>query len=200
MGNEARCTARHAGQSADGKALLETDDLRFRGDGLRFVVPYAGLTRVEARDGTLHLTGPFGEAELDLGPLAAKWADKIRNPKSRLDKLGLKPGQAIGVLGPIEQAFLDELAARGFTPRAGNDLDLLFAAANHLTELDLLAWKTRLKPNGGLWIIRPKGRPEISERDVMAAGHAAGLVDVKVARFSATHTAEKYVIPLSARG
>jgi hypothetical protein len=56
-----------------------------------------------------------------------------------------------------------------------------------------------LKPNGALWIVRPKGRPEISERAVMAAGKAAGLVDVKVVSFSATHTAEKFVIPLAKR-
>jgi hypothetical protein len=34
---------------------------------------------------------------------------------------------------------------------------------------------------------------------VMRAGQAAGLVDVKVVSFSATHTAEKFVIPLRAR-
>ena len=34
---------------------------------------------------------------------------------------------------------------------------------------------------------------------VMAAGKTAGLVDVKVVSFSATHTAEKCVIPLAAR-
>jgi hypothetical protein len=33
----------------------------------------------------------------------------------------------------------------------------------------------------------------------MKAGKAAGLVDVKVARFSDTHTAEKFVIPVRDR-
>jgi hypothetical protein len=50
-----------------------------------------------------------------------------------------------------------------------------------------------------VWVIRPKGRPDISERAVMAAGKAAGLVDVKVVSFSPTHTAEKFVIPVKAR-
>ena len=59
--------------------------------------------------------------------------------------------------------------------------------------------KASLKPNGALWIIRPKGRPEISERATMAAGKAAGLVDVKVVRFTETHTAEKFVIPVRSR-
>ena len=56
-----------------------------------------------------------------------------------------------------------------------------------------------LKANGALWVIRPKGRPEIPESAVMAAGKAAGLVDVKVVSFSPTHTAEKFVIPISKR-
>jgi hypothetical protein len=33
----------------------------------------------------------------------------------------------------------------------------------------------------------------------MTAGKLAGLVDVKVVSFSATHTAEKFVIPRRAR-
>ena len=44
-----------------------------------------------------------------------------------------------------------------------------------------------------------RGRPEISERAVMAAGKAAGLVDVKAVSFSPTHTAEKFVIPVRQR-
>ena len=59
--------------------------------------------------------------------------------------------------------------------------------------------KASLRPDGALWVIRPKGRPGISELAVMRAGQAAGLVDVKVVSFSATHTAEKFVIPLRAR-
>jgi hypothetical protein len=56
-----------------------------------------------------------------------------------------------------------------------------------------------LKPAGALWVVRPKGRREITESDVMAAGKAAGLVDVKVVSFSDTHTAEKFVIPVAQR-
>jgi hypothetical protein len=56
-----------------------------------------------------------------------------------------------------------------------------------------------LKQNGALWIIRPKGSEAITEAEVMAAGKHAGLVDVKVVSFSPSHTAEKFMIPRSAR-
>jgi hypothetical protein len=78
--------------------------------------------------------------------------------------------------------------------------DAIFLGARKeadLTRLEKL--KASLKPDGALWIIRPKGDPEISERAVMQAGKAAGLVDVKVVSFSPTHTAEKFVIPRAAR-
>ena len=50
-----------------------------------------------------------------------------------------------------------------------------------------------------MWVVYPKGRTDPSEVDVLEAGKAAGLVDVKVARFSETHTALKFVIPVARR-
>jgi hypothetical protein len=50
-----------------------------------------------------------------------------------------------------------------------------------------------------MWVVYPKGRQQITEGDVLAAGRAAGLKDVKVVGFSATHTALKFVIPLTRR-
>lgn len=67
-----------------------------------------------------------------------------------------------------------------------------------LLETDALTEK-HLKRDGAIWVIRPKGVTAITEADVMKAGKSAGLVDVKVARFSDTHTAEKFVIPLRNR-
>jgi hypothetical protein len=107
-------------------------------------------------------------------------------------------------VGVDEAAFLTELkgaVAELSVGRLVRDNDAIFFGATRASDLAQLATlKTLMKPNGALWVIRPKGRPEISETAVMAAGSAAGLVDVKVVRFSSTHTAEKFVIPLSKRG
>ena len=45
----------------------------------------------------------------------------------------------------------------------------------------------------------PKGRPELREDDIRRAALAIDLVDVKVAAFSATHSALKLVIPVAKR-
>ena len=86
------------------------------------------------------------------------------------------------------------------TTRAGKNFDAIFYGVDHLSGLTRLArLKAQLSPSGALWVIRPKGNPRISEADVMKACKHAGLVDVKVVRYSDTHTAEKYVIPVKHR-
>jgi hypothetical protein len=138
-------------------------------------------------------------------------ADRARNDKSadrfkhrtRLQKIGAKPEWRASMISVGDPEFVAELRAAVAELAVGRVLehsDAIFFGAVHAKELVRLGvLKQSLKSNGALWVIRPKGRPEISERAVMDAGKAAGLVDVKVISFSPTHTAEKFVIPVRAR-
>ena len=203
MGAETTCTARFNGKTAAGTVRLESEVLQFRSGELKLSIPFAQASNITVRGGTLRVTFDGRTASFDLGVAAAKWAGKIRHPPSRLDKLGVKPGSRVSALGVDDEDFLRELeraAAFLSVGRTAKHSDLIFFGVSNDADLarleKLKAW---LEPNGALWTIRPRGRPEISEASVMAAGKAAGLVDVKVVRFSATHTAEKFVIPVSAR-
>ena len=203
MGNEATITVRLKGRKATGKARLETEVLYFRGGDLTLSIQFKQMSKVTARGGVLSVTYPGGTASFDLGPSAPKWAEKILHPPSRLQKIGVKPGWRVTAIGVDDDAFLTDLegaVAQLSVGRVVKSCDAIFFGVTRETDLARLEkLKGSLTPNGALWIIRPKGRPEISERATMAAGKAAGLVDVKVVGFSTTHTAEKFVIPLSAR-
>ena len=77
---------------------------------------------------------------------------------------------------------------------------MIFYGAEHRDALRKLADLSKhIVQAGAIWVIRPKGSAAITEAETMAAGKRAGLVDVKVVGFSATHTAEKYVIPVAKR-
>jgi hypothetical protein len=203
MGAEALVTARLKGRVVAGKARLETDVLQFRGGDVRLAIPFKEMNKVSARDGALAISFGGGSVVFDLGAAAAKWADKILHPPSRLDKIGAKPEWRASAIGVDDAAFLAELVTRVAHLSIGRivkDSDAIFYGVDREAQLARLEkLKASLKPNGAIWIIRPKGRPEISERATMAAGKRAGLVDVKVVGFSATHTAEKFVIPVAAR-
>jgi len=203
MGAEADCDVRFKGKTASGKARLESELLWFRGNDLRLSIPFRRMSKVTARGGTLSVTFPDGTAAFNLGTAAAKWADKIQHPPSRLKKIGAAADWRVSAIGVTDGAFLKELEAAvahlsiGRVVKGSDAIFFEATKADQLARLDKL--KLSLKPNGAIWIIRPKGRPEISEQATMTAGKAAGLVDVKVVGFSPTHTAEKFVIPLAQR-
>jgi len=203
MGSEAACTARFKGKAASGKARLETAVLQFRGGEMKLSIPFRKMTKVDARGGTLNVTFADGTASFEIGDSAPKWAAKILHPPSRLQKLGAKSDWRVSAIGIDDEVFLHELegaVAQLSIGRVVKGCDAIFFGATKEAELARLEkLKASLKPNGAVWIIRPKGRPEISESAVRRAGKAAGLVDVKVVGFSPTHTAEKFVIPVASR-
>jgi hypothetical protein len=102
-----------------------------------------------------------------------------------------------------DESFVAELEARGArvlkrAPAGG--ADIIFYGTERRETLDRLErLRSSIKPNGAIWVIRPKGQQAVTEADVMAAGKRAGLVDVKVVSFSETHTAEKFVVPVRLR-
>ena len=205
MGQEARCTVRIGEHVTEGKALLETDELAFRGeDGYRLKMPFKSMSSVEASDGELRVEWADGRVAFELGTQAERWAQKILNPPSLLDKLGVKAGMQVSVLAIDDPTFVDELRQRtenvaldSGTPAS----DAIFVAINGPEDLDqFAALKRAIKPNGAVWAVFRKGRKDFNENDVLRGGLAVGLVDVKVVRFSATHTASKFVIRKAERG
>lgn len=183
MGQESKCKLDLGGHSYEGKALLETSEIIFRG-GTRLKIAFKAMSRVEAANGTLIVTFPQGDATFHLGAAAAKWAAKILNPPTRLDKLGIKEGTRIRWIGAANKEFQQEAKTKGAL-FVRTKPDLTFIAAETPADLQEI--------DPPVWIVFPKGVKQIKEGDVLAAGRAAGLVDIKVASFSPTHTALKFV-------
>ncbi len=181
MGQEAVCILRLGQNVSRGTLLLESRELTFRGDP-RIVIPFKEMKSVQAADGVLHVKFSGGLARFEIGPQAEKWAQKILHPPSRLDKLGVRAGLTVKLIGKFDPDFVRELGA---AVSAGSPPDLLFFAAETAADLKKLP---KLKPSAALWVIYPKGITAIRETDVIAAGRAAGLKDVKVVAFSSTHT------------
>lgn len=202
MGREIQCTVRSGGELSEGKALLETTEIMFRGD-FRLKIPFASLQSVAARGGKLHLKWQGKQAVFELGDEAEKWAHRILHPKSTADKLGLKPGLRISMRQMPDDGFLQDArrAAAAFAEgKPLRDSDMVFLGAEAASDLAAVSKVVpSLASNGALWIVYPKGRKEITELQVLDAGRAAGLVDIKVVAYSATHTALKFVLPKTKR-
>lgn len=117
--------------------------------------------------------------------------------RSRVDKLGVKPGMRVHA-GGIEE-LLPELAERDALPD-DDGVDIAFVRVSARDELGALqATWSRVASRGAMWVVYPRGVTQVTQNDVLAAGRALGLLDVKVIRFSDTHTALRFVAPRAER-
>ena len=203
MGNDLKGAVRTGKERHEGKILLETSELIFRGTDFRLKIAFAEMRDAKSADGELRVATNGGVLTFEVGAAAEKWREKILHPKTRAEKLGVKPGTRVRLWGEFEASFVKELqGARAEIAQAANvaNADQTFFAADSksaLAAIEKLARKMKGAP--ALWIVYPKGRKDITEIDVIAAGRKAGLKDVKVVGFSPTHTALKFVIPLEKR-
>ena len=202
MGNEAFCKVRCGAQESEGKALLETSEILFHGE-FRLKIPFSTIASAKAVDGELRLQTSERTAIFELGAAAEKWLEKILHPKARIEKLGVKPGARVSLIGKFDRGFLREILALTKSVTRGEaaaDSDCVFFAAESKDDFSRLYRITKsLSGAAALWIVYRKGQKHLKENDVLAIGRKRGLKDVKVVGFSLTHTALKFVIPRERR-
>jgi hypothetical protein len=197
MGMEARCQARVGGRWQDVTARLEDKEIVLRGE-MRLRAPLDRIKAVRSQRGVLSFRHDGQELALRLGAQAERWAARIAHPPSRLDKLGVEPGQRVSVLGFQDPAFVKELKARGARVTAGRalaDADLVFLFCAARAELRRLPGLARsIVPHGAIWVLWTKGGKHMREQDVRDVMDGPGLVDVKVVSFSDTLSGLKLMI------
>ena len=121
-----------------------------------------------------------------------------------LDKLGIRPGMRVAVID-IDDPEIRRLIAERTTDltegAAEPDTDVVLFGAETPADLARLATlATRIRPNGAIWIVSRKGKAAtLRYEEVLDVAKAAGLIDNKVASFSQTHTALRFVIPVALR-
>jgi len=124
--------------------------------------------------------------------------------KPLLDKLGVKPGSRVALLDLDDKSFVKQLRERTrdiVNGKPRTPCDIVFVGANTMQDLEKLKKvKSWIEPNGAIWVVRPKGgRSELRDTDLISAGLAAGLVDNKIASWSETHGAMRFVFRLRDR-
>lgn len=202
MGQIIQTKAKFKNKTSRGEVHLETDSILFHGD-FRLKIKFKDISSIKAIAGKLEISFSEGEVIFYLGEKAKIWAEKIKNPKSLIDKLGIKPDSRVAFVGVNDKEFLRQLKERTktATKKLAKETDVIFYSAESLKDLaKLSSLKKYLKKNGAIWVVSLKGKEaNIKDTDVMKAAKEQGLVDVKVVSFSATHTANKLVIPVAKR-
>ena len=123
--------------------------------------------------------------------------------RSRLDKLGVKPGMRVALVGLDDAAFRRELRGRtddiaDGRPRKDTEM-ILFAVDGPAPLTRLAALQRSIRRDGVIWVVWPKGQAHIKEDMIRRSAIAQGLVDIKVMAFSEVLSGLKLVIPVAKR-
>ena len=171
MGNEATCKVRFGKQESEGKALLETSEVLFRGD-FRLKIPFSNIKSAKTVDGELRLQTAEGLASFHLGAAAEKWLEKILHPKSRIEKLGVKAGAKVSLIGKLDSEFLcevGELTKSIIRGTAASDSEHILFAADSKEESQK---PCQARPRSGSFIPRARN----ASRKTMSSAPAASPV------------------------
>lgn len=203
MGNEVKGAVLDGKDRHEGKILLETNELIFRGADYCLKIAFGEIRELTAANGELRVETKDGLKIFEVGPSAEKWREKILHPKTRAQKLGVKTGTRVRLVGEFDLDFVKELNLGKVEIVQANGSGVFenrFFAVNDKNSLAALTKDAKkMKGAEALWVVYPKGKKEITENDVLSAGRKAGLKDIKVVGFSATHTALKFVVPVQKR-
>lgn len=202
MGQEVKTTLRFDGRILEGVALLETDSIIFRG-GVSLTVKFSEIFKIEANAGWLDLQTGRGLLLFELGPKAEVWAEKIKNPKALVEKLGVDATKKVCVVGKLDadlRGDLDASGAKVAKTARGKDFDVIFVAASSKKDLEKLpGLREMIKDDGGIWIVYPKGNADLTEREVLTAGRTLQLTDNKQVKINEVLTSVRVVIPVAQR-
>ena len=105
--------------------------------------------------------------------------------RSLIDKLNVKEGSRVLVLDVDDAALLTEIRSRTQSlseNRGQKACDVILPGVENVSDLRKIeSCRALMALTGGLWVIYPKSRKDITEAQVRAAGLATGMVDNKPA-------------------
>jgi hypothetical protein len=116
--------------------------------------------------------------------------------KPLIDKLNVKPGMRVAVIDVEDEEFRAALDSRAEIVKVGaGALDAVFLGVDEAEDMARMhELREAIKRDGSVWVVFRKGRKDFNENDVLRVGLETGMVDVKIVRFSDTHSATKWVI------
>ncbi len=136
-------------------------------------------------------------------------AEKDYSHRDITDKLGLKPGQAVKVIGRGDPDLLKrvrEKIGRGLIKTGPADVVLYWPKTSGEITPALAELRNAIVENGGIWVMTAKrgqrsasGMEYFNQTDLIPLGKAAGLVDNKTCSVSDNESGTRFVIRIKDR-
>ena len=129
--------------------------------------------------------------------------EKNYRDRGILEKLGIQPGHVVAFAHEAQE--IDPNLSQSILERTGlfpttkdEAFDIVLAVIDETTDVVevLKKWREQLAPSGSIWLLTAKRGQlgYVDQRELIAAGQQAGVVDNKVCLVSPTLSAIRFVI------
>lgn len=131
-------------------------------------------------------------------------ADRDDSRRTTVQKLGVRPGERIEVIGDVGPGLRDgvkEAIDRGLV--RGGELDGAIVLVESLDEAKetLVRYRARLKDSGYLWVITRKRGHEsyVNQLQIVPVAKRIGMIDNKTCSIDAERSGIRFVVPRALR-
>lgn len=194
MGREAECLVECGQERDETRVLLEAEGIVLRGP-IKGTLRLADLRELQVRDDALEAQTPRGRLRIHLGATEAqRWLQRLTQPPTLAEKLGLRPGLKAVQLGTADPEIAQVLSEAGALVGSAAEAELAFCTVESVAALEGLERLLRPLPASlPIWFLRRKGKAAaVGESTLMAELKRLGYGPAKTARWSEERGADRY--------
>lgn len=203
MAMESACKLQVGKDHYEGHVRMEGDFIDFAGaTKFRFRLGEIRTPRCEADVIMFSFHGNPVSIGLGEVQVAEEWIEYILNPQTLADKLGVEQGDSVRLLNLDDEELLSSLAGKEakIVSREAARSNLVMLGVERASELRQIEDLTeKLRPNGAIWVVLPKGGRMVTKANVVAKAREVGFSQVETLDFSETQSAFKMVRPTKAK-
>ncbi len=194
MGLEIKTVAVKGAKKFSGKLHLDSRELKFSSPEFKWSIPLGDGIKAIAKKTKLIVSKGRDKVTFEIGERPERWVDKILNPPSRLDKLGVKPGMKCWLSKGFESEFKTELKSQeAKITRQIDNCDLAFFSIDDRKNFGSLLECCDAMPGAtNIWVVYPKGSNAITQGEVMGTLKKAGFGPSKTASFDEQLSSMRY--------
>ena len=194
MGLEITTVAVKGAKKFKGKLHLDSKELKFSSKEFKWSMPLGDGINAVAEKTKLIVSKGRDKVTFEIGEKPERWVNKILNPPSRLDKLGVKASMKCWLSTGFNPEFKTELKGReAKVTRQIDKCDLAFFLVDDRKNLgSLLECCDALPDAVNIWVVYPKGSDAITQGDVMETLKKAGFGPSKTAAFNERLSSMRY--------
>ncbi len=193
MGLEAKTTAVKGQVSATGRLHVDSKQIAFTSKDLKWSLDLGPAVKTKSTNGQLVVWKGQDKITFDVEKVD-RWIDKIMNPPSLLEKLGVKPEMKCWLSSGFSRTFRQQLkdGAASITRKIEN-CDLAFLFLNDREQFGLMMETCEQLPEKiNIWVVYPKGVQQITQGDVMSQMKKIGFGPGKTAAFDDQLSSMRY--------